>query len=148
MARNRRHASACRYKGVARVTSRRALKGFQLKYNPDSHWSAALYRSLNHLQYTDGNHIVNFNRDDAAGFRLDTLSTHRLHCTPVVRGKDILTTHTDYVNSYPSILQTTNYNFTGTKTIGEICAGIVKAAGIYPKNAAQHLADLSMRKKV
>ena len=84
------------------------------------------------------------NRDDAAGFRLDTLTTHRLHRTTVVQGKEILTTRTDYVNNYPSILQTMNYNFTSTKTTGEICAGVVKAAGVYPKNAAQHAADLSM----
>ncbi len=39
-----------RYKGVAKVTSRRARKGFMLKYNlkynPDAHWSAAFYRNL------------------------------------------------------------------------------------------------------
>ena len=142
VARNRRRASSKRYKGVAKVTSRRARKGFQLRYNPDTHWSAALYRSLNFLQYTDGRHILNINRDDAAGFRLDTLTTHKLHRTPVVKGKEILTTHTDYVNSYPSLLQTTSYNFTRTNTTGEVCAGIVKGAGVYPKNAAQHAADL------
>ena len=59
-----------------------------------------------------------------------------IHLTPVVRGKEILTTYTDYVNSYPSVLQTTSYTFTATKTMGEICTGIVKGAGILPKNAA------------
>ena len=44
IARNRRRRSAHRYKGVAKITSRRARKGFQLRYNPDNHWSAALYR--------------------------------------------------------------------------------------------------------
>lgn len=29
-----------------------------------------------------------------------------------------------------------------TKMTGEMCAGIVKGAGIFPKNAAQHMADL------
>lgn len=75
IARNQRCSSAVRYRGVAQVTSRQARKGFQLRYNPDSHWSAALYRNLNFLQYVDGNNIVNFNRDDAAGFRLGTLTT-------------------------------------------------------------------------
>ena len=37
VARNRRRLSTHRYKGVAQVTSRRARKGFMLKYNPDSH---------------------------------------------------------------------------------------------------------------
>lgn len=126
-----------------KVTSWRAHKGFQLQYNPDSHWSAAFYRSLNSLQYSDGRHILNVNRDDAAGFRLDILTTHKLHRTPVVRGNEILTTHTDYVNCYPSILQTTSYNFTSTKTTGEVCAGIVKGAGVFERNAAQHAANLA-----
>ena len=91
---------------------------------------------------------MNLNRDDASGFRLDTLSTHRLHRSPVVKGHDLLTTHTDYVNNYPSILQTTCYNFSATKTTGELCAGVVKAAGIHKKNPAQHYADLEMLEKV
>lgn len=62
------------------------------------------YRTLSHLQYMDGTNVVNINRDDAAGFRLDTLTTHKLHRTPVVQGRQILTTHTEYVNSYPSVL--------------------------------------------
>ena len=73
VARNRRRKSAQRYKGVAKTTSRRARKGFQLRFNPDSHWSSAMYRTLNVLQYTDGLPIININRDDASGFRLDTL---------------------------------------------------------------------------
>ena len=92
-----------------------------------------MYRSLSHLQYMDGSNIVNINRDDASGFRLDTLTTHRLHKSPVVHNQPILTTHTDYVNSYPSLLQTTSYNFTKTKTTGEICAGVVKGAGIFQR---------------
>ena len=42
--RNKRRKSAARYKGLAEVTQHHARKGFILKYNPDSHWSAALYR--------------------------------------------------------------------------------------------------------
>ena len=87
---------------------------------------------------------MNLNRDDASGFRLDTLSTHRLHRTPVVKGHDILTTHTDYVNRYPSILQTTCYNFSSTKSTGELCAGVVKPAGVFEKNSAQYYADIEM----
>ena len=148
IARNRRRKSAQRYKGVAKITSRRARKGFQLKFNPDSHWSGALYRTLNVLQYTDGRSIVNINRDDASGFRLDTMTTHRLHRTPMVKGSDATTTYTDYVNRYKSILQTTSYNFTKTNTTAEVCAGVVKATGVYPKNPTQHMCDLEMLEKV
>lgn len=136
VAHNRRRKSAKRYKGATQVTSRRARRGFQLKYNPDNHWSCALYKGLAVCQFTD--------RDDAAGYRLDTLSTHCLHRSPMVRGRGVLATHTDFVNSYPSVLQTTCYNMTATKTTGEMCAGIVKGAGVFPKNPVQHVADLEM----
>jgi len=85
VARNRRRLSSKRYHGVAQVTSRRARKGFQLKFNLDSHWSSALYRSLSVLQYTNGSDICNINRDDVSGFRLDTLTTHHQFTTPVVK---------------------------------------------------------------
>lgn len=75
---------------------------------------------------------------------MDTLTTHSKHGAPTVTGKDILTTHTDYVNRYPSLLQTTSYNFTASKTTNEVCAGVVKGSKVYPKNPAQHYCDLEM----
>lgn len=36
---NRRRQSGRTYKGLAKVTTRCARKGFNLKYNPDAHWS-------------------------------------------------------------------------------------------------------------
>lgn len=55
--RNRRRRSAKRYRGLANVTTRRARKGFNLKLNPDTHWSASFYKGLNKLQYEDGAEI-------------------------------------------------------------------------------------------
>ena len=147
VARNRRHRTAKNYRGVAKVTSRRARKGFSLRYNPDAHWSSALYRTLDHIQFQDGSNVTIINRDDASGFRLDTLATNSQHRTLVVSGEQTLTTHTDYVNRYPSIIQTTSYNFTGTQTTGELCAGVIKPAKVYPKNPAQHYSDLKMLSK-
>ena len=69
------------------------------------------------------------------------LTHSRLIGSIALRGKEIFNTHTDYVNSYPSLLQITGYNFTGTSTTGELCAGVVKAAGVFPKNTTQHAAD-------
>lgn len=142
--RNKRRISAKRYQGLAKVTSRRARKGFTLKFNPDAHWSAAFYKGLNALQYADGRDLMNINRDDATGFRLDTLSTCKQYTTPVVQGKEVLTTRTDFVNRYPSVLQTTSYNFTSTSTTGEVCAGVIKAPKVHQKNPAQHAADLEL----
>ena len=148
IARNRRHRAAANYRGVAHVVSRRARKGFQLRFNPDMHWSSSLYMGLNYLQYRDGTNILNLNRDDAAGFRLDTLTTNHQYSVPTLKDHPVLTTHTDYVNKYPSVLQTTSYNFTKTSTTSEFCVGVVKAQGLYEKNPAQHAADLMMLQSV
>ena len=60
--------------------------------------------------------MVNINRDDATGYRLDTLTTCKHYTTPVVQESEVLSTRTDYVNKYPSVLQTTSYNFSATPT--------------------------------
>lgn len=143
VARNKRRKSSTRYSGLARVTCRRARKGFTLRYNPDQHWSAAFYRSLDALHLRDGNDILNINRDDQAGFRLDTLATHNKRATLCIAEEVPLTTKSDYVNKYPSTLQTTSYNFLGTGTTAEICAGVVKAVPLHSKNPAQHFNDLN-----
>jgi len=104
VARNMRHKSAQRYKGIAKVTTRRARKGFQLKYNPDFHWSNAFYSGLNFVQLRDGSNLTIVNRDDASGFRLDSLTTHKQYRVPSVVGCDVLTTHIDYINPYPSTI--------------------------------------------
>jgi len=83
-----------RYHSLAKVTTRRARKRFHLRYNPDSHWSSAFYKGLNQLQYNDGRDAVSINRDDATGFRLDTLTTCKQYATPAGQGKDVLTTRT------------------------------------------------------
>lgn len=145
--RNKRRKSAARYKGLAKVTQRRARKGFTLKYNPDSHWSAALYRGLDYIQYKDGTHIMNVGRDDQAGFRLDTLSTNKQFGTLTLKDHVSTTTRTDYMNPYPSVLQTTSYNFPSTETTNEICGGVVKAKKLFNKNPAQHYADMLMLEK-
>ena len=99
---------------------------------------------MNVLQYSNGSDILNINRDDQAGFRLDTLTTHHQYSTPVVKGQDVLTTHTDYVNRYPSVLQTTSYNFSSTSNTDEYCAGVTKAQSLFMKCPAQHAADIQL----
>lgn len=75
VARNKHRLSARRYKGVARITCCRVRKGFSVKMNPDAHWSNTVYQGLDDLQLKDGCDQVILNRDDAAGFRLDTTYT-------------------------------------------------------------------------
>ena len=58
----------------------------------------------------------------------------------------MLTTHTDYVNRYPSVLQVTSYNFSSMSTTQEVCVGVVKAIPLHCKNPAQHAADFEMLK--
>ena len=144
VARNRRRRSANNYREVAKVTCRRARKGFDLKFNPDCHWSCALYRGLDYIQYMTGVDKVILNRDDLSVFRLDSMATSNKCATVCIKGKAAKATKTDYQQSYPSTLQTSSYNFTGTRDTGELCAGVVKGALLHNKNAAQHAADLEM----
>ena len=85
--------------------------------------------------------IINVNRDDELGFRLDTLTTRKQYPSPSL---SVVTTHTDYVTRYPSVLQTTSYHFTQTDTTPEVCAGMVKAFPIHYNNPGQHAADFAM----
>ena len=142
--RNKHKLSAKRYHGVARVTSRRARKGFTIKLNPDAHHSTAFYKELDYIQLKYGREKVVLNRDDQAGFRLDTTFTHKLHKATSLTHRPETITHTDYVNKYASVIQTTSAMFLGTATTGERCVGVVKAQPVHHKNPAQHAVDLAM----
>ncbi len=52
------------------------------------------------IQYTDGDNIL------IEMMRLDTLSMNKQFRSLTVTGKQVLTTRTDYVNKYKSVLQT------------------------------------------
>jgi len=60
------------------------------------HWSASFYKGLQNIQYVDGKNILNVNRDDATGFRLDTLTTYKQYTNLTVQGKEVLGPRTDY----------------------------------------------------
>ena len=47
---NKRRRSSKHYHSLAKVTTRKARKGFSLSFNPDSHWSASFYKQLNKLK--------------------------------------------------------------------------------------------------
>lgn len=74
VARNKRRYSA-KITKVWQSYYKTSTKGVYSNFNPDSHWSAALYKDLNWLETTDGSDIININRDDTSGFRLDTMVT-------------------------------------------------------------------------
>jgi hypothetical protein len=128
-------------------TCRRARKGFNVKLNVDVHWSAAFYKGLDRIQLEDGRNKTVLNRDDASGFRLDTTYTHKQHKSISGSENPELTTRTDYVNKYGSIIQVTSYLLLGTKTTPQMSAGLVQPQVIYPKNPAQHMADMYMLQK-
>ena len=143
--RNKRKLSSKRYKGVAKVTCRRARKGFNLKFNPDAHYSCAMYKILDKLQLTDGHDKLLLNRDDQAGFRLDTTYTHCQHKGLYSEAQEV-TTRTDFVNKYSSVLQTSSYLFMETLTNEERAAGLVKDHFSFKKNPSQHAADFKFLK--
>ena len=142
--RSKRRISAKRYKGVAKVTCRKSRKGFSVKLHPDAHWSSALYKGLDSIQLKDGRNKLLLNRDDQAGFRLDTTFTHRQGKCLTLENAPSLTTRTDFMNPYSSLLQTTSYLFMKSDTTEKACAGVVKPHFNFPKNATQHIIDLEM----
>ena len=111
-ARNKRHLSSKRYQNVAKITCRRARKGFSVRINPDAHWSCALYRGLDYIQLKEGSNKVLLNRDNQSGFRLDTTYDHKHSKTITLPNRPALTTRTDFVNDYPSVIQTTLWKLT------------------------------------
>ena len=94
------------------------------------------------LRLKDGRDKVVLNRDDAAGFRLDTTSTHKQHKILEDPEEPELKTRTDYVNKYAWLLQTTLYLFMGTESTAETPVGVVKPHRVL-KKPAQH-ADFEM----
>ena len=128
--RHKRRLSRKRYKGVANVRFQKARKGFYLKYNPDYKWSRSMYKLLSQLQ-CDSSNMVLLNRDDQAGFRLDSTYTHKSHGN--LSTAATITTRTDFVNKYTAQLQISSYNFPETNTTSEVCVGVVKASGVQKK---------------
>ncbi len=94
------------------------------------------------MQLKDGSNHVVINRDDHAGFRLDTTFTHLQIKSVALQSQPTLTTHTDFVNSYPSIIQTTSYLFMQTETTPSTCLAVVKLHFVFAKNPPEHAADL------
>ena len=144
VAHNRRRISARRYKGVAQITSRRARKGWTIRFNPDHHYSNAFYKDLDALQLKDGKNKLILNRDDAAGYRLGTTYTHKQYKNVSLINQPELTTRTDYVNKYKSVLQTSMHLIMATDNTSQKVLGVVKPHHLFPKNPAQHMADLLM----
>ena len=147
VAKNKRRKSAKRYWGAANVKCKRARKGFNVRLNVDAHWSASFYKGLDVIQLQDGRDKCILNRDDAAGFRLDTTYTHKQHPIVADSANPEVTTRTDYVNKYSSILQTSSCLVPETSTTSQLAAGIVKPHVGFPKTPAQHAADLAMLQK-
>ena len=144
--RNKLRQSSKRYKGVANIKYQKPRKGFDLKFNPDMKWSRSFYKCLDKLQ-NDGRHILLLNRDDQAGFRLDSTYTHKSIPSFNV-GSPTVTTHTDFLNKHQAQLQTTSYNFSSTSTTSEVCCGVVKASVVHEKSPSQHASDLMMLEKI
>ena len=98
VAKNKRRKSAKRYWAAANVKCKRARKGFNVRINVDAHWSVSFYKGLDVIQLQDGRDKCILNRDDAAGFRLDTTYTHKQHPSVADSANPEVTTCTDYID--------------------------------------------------
>ena len=77
--------------------------------------------------------MVLLNRDDQAGFRLDSTYTHKSHGN--LSTAATITNRTDFVNKYTAQLQISSHNFPETSTTSEVCVGVVKASGVQKKKS-------------
>ena len=96
------------------------------------------------IQLKDGKNKILLNRDDQAGLRLDTTFTHRQGKCITTDNMPSLTTRTDFVNPYQSVIQATSYLFMESVTTERSCPGVVKPHFTFPKNPTQHFIDLNM----
>lgn len=103
-----------------------------------------MYRILDYIQLKNGLDKIVINRDDAAGFCLDSTFTHKQHSVLQNKLTPELTTQTDFVNNYSSVLQTTSYIFMETENTPVVCVGVVKPQKVTPKHPGQHSAHLKM----
>ena len=142
--RHKRWRSSQRYKEAAQLRFRKATKGFNLKLQPDDHWSRSMYCQLEML-VKGANKSIWFGRDDQAGIRCDTTYTHKQQGSLSVT--NTVTTRTDFLNKNATVLQITSYNFPETDDYPEVCVGVVKAHLVHGKNPSQHMADLMMLEK-
>lgn len=90
----------------------------------------------------DGKHVLQLNRDDQVGFRLDSTYTHKN--IPTLSTRPTVTTRTDFLSRYPAQLQTMSYNFSKTRTTNDLCMGVVKASQLHEKNPSQYADDIAM----
>ena len=75
---------------------------------------------------------------------LDTTYTHKLYKSVSLKDTPEVTTRTDYVNKYKSVLQTLMHLMMETETTPQKVLGIVKPHQLHPKDPSQHMADLYM----
>lgn len=134
---NKRKLSSKRYWGAAHIVSRLARKDFNVKLNVDAKWSCLMYQILDYIQLKNGLDKIVINRDDAAGFRLDSTFTHKQHSVLQNKLTPELTTRTDFVNRYSSVLQTTFYLLMETDNTPAVCIGVVKPQKVIPKHPIQ-----------
>lgn len=138
---NKRRKASERYKGAANIRYQRAWKGWNVKLNPDNHWSRANYKLLDKIQKNTKQSLL-IGRDDQAGFRLDSTFTHKQF--PSLSVDKTITTHTDFLNKKSTNLQITSYNIPAGDSNDETCFGVVKGSHVHEKSPSQHMADLTM----
>ena len=98
---------------------------------------------MDYLQLKDGRDKFILNRDDAAGFQLDTTFTHKQYSSLTPTDNPDLMTYTDYVNKYNSVQQTTMHLFMATENTPEMVAGIVKSNYVFAKYPSQNTWPIS-----
>ena len=107
----------------------------------DESWCSLEYSYVSQLglpSVEQWNSASSSKRDATAEFRLDTTFTYKKHKRIQLLVSQVLTKRTDYVNKYPSLLQTTKYKFLPTSSTPASCIGDVKPHVLHVKNPCLH----------
>ena len=126
------------YKCVAIIKYQRPRKGFSVKYKGDTKWSRALYKCLDKLQI-DGSQILP-NRDDQAGFCLDSTFPHKNMPSLNVHSSN-LTTHTQIFSTNTK----NSYKRQATTLLRpQLPVKFVKAAGVHQMNPTKYTVNMEI----
>ena len=144
IARNKRHTSAARYKGVVSLRMRRSVKRVSEEHL-DTRAQRAAFRTGHFIRDRCSQHVVcHFERDDHSMIRMDSSATTNQHATATV-GEGAGAPQHDYMNSdVASSIYATTIRGPAMSDGCEVNIAVVKLAKLSPSNPTQHFADLYM----
>jgi hypothetical protein len=144
IARNKRHTSAARYKGVVSLRMRRSVKRVS-ETHLDTRAQRAAFRTGHFVRdRCSQDSVCHFERDDHSMIRMDSSATTNQHATATV-GEGAGAPQHDYMNpDIASSIYATTIRGSAMSDGCEVNIAVVKLAKLSPSSPTQHFADFYM----